>query len=61
MPFLPMNTNINITDIDVFIDNCKIPLEHFLLIFLGVVLDEKLSWKNHIFETACKISKVIER
>ena len=58
MLFQPKNKNINIADINIFIDNVHIPLVHSTH-FLGVVLDDKLSWKDHINEIACKVSKVI--
>ena len=58
MLFKPKNKQINFSDIKLFIDNCCIPLVHSTH-FLGVVIDDKLTWKNHISYISNKISRVI--
>ena len=58
MLFKPKQKYVNISDVDISIDNIKIPLVHST-IFLGVVLDDKLTWKDHINSIACKISQII--
>ena len=45
MLFKPKNKQINFSDIKLFIDNCCIPLVHSTH-FLGVVIDDKLTWKK---------------
>lgn len=58
MLFKTKNKNVNVADINIYMDHCQIPMVHSTK-FLGVVLDDQLSWKGHINEIACKTSKVI--
>ena len=58
MIFQPKNKNISHDNFDIYIQNSKIPLVKSTR-FLGVVIDDKLTWKDHINYIACKVSKSI--
>ena len=48
----------SVPDIKLFIDNIKLVLVHVTK-FLGVLIDENLSWKPHIHKISCLISRNI--
>ena len=58
MLFKSKNKNIVENDVNIFINNSKIPVVHSTK-FLGVIIDDKLIWKNHIDGICSKISKAI--
>ena len=45
-------------DLNIEINGCKM-ISTKKITFLGVVLDENLSWKSHISHIACTISKSV--
>ena len=57
MVFRPHNLNIDTSSLNINLNGHKIQEVKFTK-FLGVTIDEYLSWKYHVNEIACKISKV---
>ena len=58
MVFRPHNLNIDTSSLNITLNDHKIPNVKFTK-FLGVTIDEHLSWKYHVNDIACKISRVI--
>ena len=56
-PQSPHNLNIDTSSLHINLNGHKIQEVKFTK-FLGVTIDEYLSWKYHVNEIACKISKV---
>ena len=58
MLFQPKNKNIDTSLIEICIDQHVISFVHSVK-FLGVIIDEKLNWKEHIDHVSCKIAKAV--
>ena len=56
--FRPHNLNIDTSSLNITLNDHKIQNVKFTK-FLGVTIDEHLSWKYHVNDIACKISRVI--
>ena len=58
MIFKTKNKQVDLSDINIHMAGINIPIVQKTK-FLGVILDDNLSWKYHIDEVCCKISKSI--
>ena len=58
MVFRPHNLNIDTSSLNITLNDHKIQNVKFTK-FLGVTIDEHLSWKYYVNDIACKISRVI--
>ena len=58
MIFKTKNKQVDLSDINIHMAGINIPIVQQTK-FLGVILDDNLSWKYHIDEVCCKISKSI--
>ena len=58
MIFRTRNKRIDLQNINIHIADIRIPLVHSTK-FLGVTLDDHLTWKNHVEGVCCKVSSAI--
>ena len=58
MIFRTRNKRIDSQNINIHIAGIRIPLVHSTK-FLGVTLDDHLTWKNHVEGVCCKVSRAI--
>ena len=56
MLFKPKNKQINSNELDIVINDIRIPYVHSTK-FLGVTIDDRLTWKDHINDIACKVAR----
>ena len=59
MLFKPKNKIIVEDDVNIYINSCKIPLVKSTK-FLGIIIDNKLSWKEHIGSLCTKVRQGID-
>ena len=58
MIFKTRNKKIDLNNVNIHIAGINVPIVHSTK-FLGVTLDDHLTWKNHVDEVCCKISRAI--